>query len=804
MHFDEENNEGKKAVKLSDVVRITLRRWPWIIASVVVCVAFATLYVLRQQPTYKRTAMIVLKDEGGGNSIGSQLSAFAGMGMLSSNTNIRDEINKLQSPDVMEQVVRKLGLRTNYAKPGRFHDQILYGDSLPVLVTMPQLTDEDGVAFTLDIAANGDIKLYDISRNSLRKVGSQTVEFRQKAPIKLGVPVQTPFGQLLVTPGPSYRPGTEYTVLVGHQPVLAAANKYSGKIDIKLQDQWANTIELTASDNNLDRADDLLNAIVQTYNQNWVDNRNASTVATKEFINERLASLERELSGVDADIAAYQSTNEIPNMQQSTILYLEENQKNREKVQDYTNRIAISRYMLDYLRNPAHANEVLPTNVGIGNEGIEASIVEYNRILMGRNRLAANSSSSHPTLTNLDTQLKNMRDGIESSLVNAIASLSTYIKAAESQSGETSSKLAKMPAQQKHLLSIDRQRKVMESLYTFLLQKREENELSQAFTPYNTEMIARPYGEIQPVSPKKKLVVAFAFMLGLFIPFGYTFVQETLDSKVRSKRDLEGMSVPIIGEIPWWRNRKDLKERKAAGINEQIVVAPANRNIINDAFRVLRTNINFLTKKDGYSSNGYKTRGSIMMLTSIDANNGKSYIAVNLAVALALRNKKVIVIDADLRHGSTSETVGSPSKGLSDYLSGGVDDWRKLVVTTPDMHGADVMPVGHFPPNPTELLENEQFPYMLEEMAKKYEYVLLDCPPISSMADSKIIEKECDRCFFVVRVGHLEKAALSELEQMYRSKEYSNMAIILNGVENSAGKNGYYGYSDGYHSTNGE
>lgn len=803
MHINEENNDGKKAVKLSDVIRITLRRWPWIIASVVVCVALASLYVLRQQPTYKRTSMIVLKDESSNNSIGSQLSAFAGMGMLSSNTNIRDEINKLQSPDVMEQVVRRLGLDINYAVPGRFHDKIIYGDSLPVNVSMPDLSDDDGGSFKMEVLKNGDIRFSDFTRGDIR-TGSQPKTFNQKGVVHFGQTILTPMGRITVSPGPNYKPGTDYKLTVGRQPIIITTTKYQGKIDIKLQDQWANTIELTASDNDLQRADDILANIVDVYNQNWVDTRNATKKATKEFINERLVSLERELSGVDADIASYQSTNQIPNMHQSTILYLEENQKNREKVQGFTNRIAISSYMLEYLRNPEHANEMIPTNVGIGNDGIEASIVEYNKLLMGRNRLAANSSSNHPVLTNLDTQLKNLRNGIESSLVNAIASLNTYIAAAQSQTGETTSKLAQMPSQQKHLLSIDRQRKVMESLYTFLLQKREENELSQAFTAYNTEVIAKPNGAISPVSPKKKLVVSFAFIFGLFLPFGYTFIQESLNSKVRGKKDLEGMSIPLIGEIPWWRNRKDIKERKAAGINEQIVVAPANRNIINDAFRVLRTNINFLTKKDGYSVNGYKARGSIMMLTSIDANNGKSYVTVNLAVALALRQKKVIVVDGDLRHGTTSETVGNPSKGLSDYLSGGADDWQRLVVTSPDMHGADVMPVGHFPPNPTELLESDRFPNMIEEMAKKYDYVLLDCPPISSMADSKIIEKECDRCFFVVRVGHLDRSALAELEKMYRQKEYSNMAIILNGVEPAGGNKGYYGYSDGYHSTHGE
>lgn len=794
MHIDEENNTSAKSAKISDVIRITLRHWPWIIVSAMVCTALATFYVLRQQPTYKRTSMVVIKEESGGTSIGSQLSAFAGMGMFSSNTNIRDEINKLQSPDIMEEVVRNLRLNISYAEPGRFHDKILYGDSLPVIVDMPQLTDEQGGSFMMHIAKNGDIKLSDFQLGDIHS-GSAPVDFVQKAPVHFGKPVETPMGLLLISQGPKYKPGTEYELKIGRQPIIVTTTAFQGKIDIKLLDQWANTLELTASDNVLQRADDILDNIIKVYNESWVQTHNATTKASTEFINERLVSLERELGGVDYDIAAYQSDNLVPSIAQSTMIYMQDSQAKREQLQLLTNQITIAQYMLNYMHDPKHADDVLPANIGISS-GIEASVLEYNKILLERNRLAANSTSNHPLITGYDTRLREMRTGIEQSLSNAIASLNTQIRTASAAQTEAKTNLAKTPGQSQHILSIERKRKVMESLYTFLLQKREENQLSQAFTPYNTEVIAKPNGPMKPVSPKKKLVIALAFLFGAFLPFGYNFIRESTNTKVRDKKELEGMTIPLIGEIPWWKNRKSRKQRKAAGINEEIVVEPSNRNVVNDAFRVLRTNLNMLSKNDGTDGEGHKIRGSKVMLTSIDSDNGKSFITVNLAVALALRDKKVMVVDGDMRHGTTSEIAGSPTKGLSNYLSGSIDDWRKLVVTNPALHGADVMPVGYFPPNPTELLETERFSRMLDEMARDYDYVLIDCTPINSMADSRVIEKVCDRCLFVVRIGHLERTALPELEKMYRSKELTNMAIILNGVEPSAGLKSYYSTSE--------
>lgn len=802
MANNNQNSEGKRTVRLSDVIKITLHHWPWIVLSVVVCVSFATLYVLRSQPTYKRFSQIVIKDDSGGNSLGSQLSAFAGMGMLGSSTNIRDEINKLQSPDLMETVVRRLNLDMNYSLPGKFHDKIVYGDSLPVVVTLPDFTDADAASFKLEVSGNGDITLSDIVRSTERNPEPVMFDFVQKAPIKFGIPAKTPLGQLLVTTGPAYVPGQEYTVMIDRQPIIAAANDYSGKIDIQLQDQWANTIEFTAVDNDLQRADDLLTNMVQVYNENWIRNQNETSKSTNKFISERLVAIERDLSGVDSDIADYQSSNLVPDLVLSTTRYMQTDQKAEELVLNLNNRLQVTKFLKQYLDNPSNRNTVLPVNVGIESPAIEKQISEYNKQLLERERLATNSSEHHPLLESMDSQLNNMYTAIRSSVDNEISSLSEQLRNVRGVKGEATSKIANSPVQAKHLLSVERQRKVMESLYTFLLQKREENELTQVFTPSNTEVIAKPFGDLMPVSPKKKLIVAFAFLFGFCLPFGVTFIKEVTNTKVRSKKEIEELSIPLVGEIPWWRDRKGDKDRKAAGIDERIVVEPSNRNIINDAFRVLRTNVNFLTKNDGMVD-GERKRGSVIMMTSIDANNGKSFVSANLAVSLALREKKVIVIDGDLRHGSTSELIGSPSKGISDFLSGGASDWRSLVVTDGSMQGADVLPVGHFPPNPTELLEGERFSDMVAEMSRQYDYVIVDCPPVNAMADARIIEKVSDRCIFVVRIGHLDRENLPELEKLYKNKEYKNMSVILNGIQ-QYGRNKMYGYSDGYHSNSGK
>ncbi|MDE7147742.1 MAG: polysaccharide biosynthesis tyrosine autokinase, partial [Duncaniella sp.] len=369
--------------------------------------------------------------------------------------------------------------------------------------------------------------------------------------------------------------------------------------------------------------------------------------------------------------------------------------------------------------------------------------------------------------------------------------LNMQISSLQGSQASTTSKIASNPSQAKYLLSVERQQKVKESLYLFLLQKREENELSQAFTAYNTKIVERPGGSSLPTFPNKRNVLMVSFLLGLAIPFGIIYFKESNNTKVRGRKDVEHLAVPFLGELPQHGHDK----KNVADEANTIVVEGGKRDIINEAFRVLRTNVEFMCN----SSEGNK----VIAMTSFNPGSGKSFVSMNLGMAIALKGKKVLIVDGDMRHGSTSAYMGSPARGLADYLSGAVADVDPLIVKTPECQNLQVLPIGSIPPNPTELLESPRFGELIGELKARFDYVIIDCPPIEVVADAQIIDKFADRTFFVIRAGLFERSMLPELDRLYEEKKYRNMSFILNGSRNDQGRYGYshtyrYGYGYGY------
>lgn len=343
---------------------------------------------------------------------------------------------------------------------------------------------------------------------------------------------------------------------------------------------------------------------------------------------------------------------------------------------------------------------------------------------------------------------------------------------------------------------MERQQKVKEALYLFLLQKREENELSQAFTAYNTRIVTPPHGSRLPTAPVRNNILLVAFALGVFIPVVVVIMRENMNTRIRGRKDLEGLTVPFIGEIPLFiRKKKGVFRGKMPEV-KAVVVKEGSRNIINEAFRVLRTNLGLITGKDKTSN--------IIVITSFNPGSGKSFLTMNIAMSLAIKKKKVLVIDGDLRHGSVSSYINSPQPGLSDYLSGRVERLTDIIATDKRQAHLDILPVGTIPPNPTELLFNDRLKQVIDTVREQYDYVLIDCPPIELVADTQIIEKQADRTIFVLRTGLFERSMLAELENIYSEKKYKNMCMILNGTIGNGGSYGYhygyhYGYGYGYH-----
>ncbi|WP_281962412.1 GumC family protein [Bacteroides nordii] len=776
-------------LRIQDLLYLCLARWKWFVLSLMVTIGVATVYLLRTPAVYTRTASVLIKEDSKGKSVSSDLESFSEFGLFQSGTNVNNGLITFQSPALMTEVVKRLRLDMNYFVPGKFHRQVAYGLTLPVDVTINDLPENESAGFTLKIQPDGTLYLSDFIRN-----GTDLDEKDVKG--SLLDSITTPLGKIIIHTTPNYVKGEAYTLYVGKSSLYNAVNSCSSNLSVSLNSEKASVIDLSFKDNSTQRAEDVLSMLISVYNENWVKDKNQIAVSTSMFINERLGVIERELGNVDEDISSYKSEHLLPDVQAASSMYMAQSSEANAQILSLNNQLYMTRYIRNYLANDANRTQLLPANSGIESANIESQIAEYNKQLLQRNSLVANSSTENPLVVDMDQALASMRGAIIRSIDNQIVTLNSQIKSLRQTEQQTTSRIAANPTQAKYLLSVERQQKVKEALYLFLLQKREENELSQAFTAYNTRIVTPPHGSMLPTSPVHKNIFMVAFALGLLIPVVIIFMRENMNTRVRGRKDLENLTIPFIGEIPLFtRKKKGILGKKPQEV-KAVVVKEGNRDIINEAFRVLRTNLEFMTGKDKTSN--------VIIMTSFNPGSGKSFLTMNIAMSLAIKGKKVLVIDGDLRHASASSYIDSPDKGLSDYLGGRIDNLDEIIVPDPKHKSMDILPVGTIPPNPTELLFDERLKQTIDTVREQYDYVLIDCPPVELVADTQIIEKLADRTIFVVRAGLLERSMLSELEKIYDEKKYKNMSLILNGTEGSGGRYGYcygyrYGYGSGYH-----
>ena len=610
----------------------------------------------------------------------------------------------------MTEVVKRLRLDMNYFVRGKFHRQVAYGLTLPVDVTINDLPENESAGFTLEIQPDGTLYLSDFIRN-----GTDLEEKDVKG--SLLDSITTPLGKIIIHTTPNYVKGEAYTLYVGKSSLYNAVNSCSSNLSVSLNSEKASVIDLSFKDNSTQRAEDVLSMLISVYNENWVKDKNQIAVSTSMFINERLGVIERELGNVDEDISSYKSEHLLPDVQAASSMYMAQSSAANAQILSLNNQLYMTRYIRNYLANDANRTQLLPANSGIESANIESQIAEYNKQLLQRNSLVANSSTENPLVVDMDQALASMRGAIIRSIDNQIVTLNSQIKSLRQTEQQTTSRIAANPTQAKYLLSVERQQKVKEALYLFLLQKREENELSQAFTAYNTRIVTPPHGSMLPTSPVHKNIFMVAFALGLLIPIVIIFMRENMNTRVRGRKDLENLTIPFIGEIPLFtRKKKGILGKKPQEV-KAVIVKEGNRDIINEAFRVLRTNLEFMTGKDKTSN--------VIIMTSFNPGSGKSFLTMNIAVSLAIKGKKVLVIDGDLRHASASSYIDSPDKGLSDYLGGRIDNLDEIIVPDPKHKSMDILPVGTIPPNPTELLFDERLKQTIDTVREQYDLSLI-------------------------------------------------------------------------------
>ena len=799
--IDNFNRQGNDEFNVKEFIFRCLSKWNWFALSLLVFMSFAAYKVSTTHPTYSRYTDILIKN-GEQGKLGDQMEKFASMGAFRGNTTVYNEIHAIQSPANIYEVTRRLNLNMNYEGKGTFYNKVLYGRTLPVQASICNIPEDAYAKFTIDLNPDGTCSLYDFVLN----YGINSIE--DKSTIVNGRihtagstatdTVKTPIGEIVISPMPHYaQSGEKRTIYVTRNSVRATANQYSAALSYAIKDKEADVITISLTDRSIQRAEDVLNTVIDVYNERWIADKNQIATSTSAFINARLADISKELENVDSVISTYKSENLLPDVQAATSIYMNKSQRINTEIIELNNELSISRYIADYLTNSTTKDQILPA-LQVSNGSISTQITEYNRTMLQRNNLVANSSIDNPLVKDLDASLTLMRAAIITSVENQIKALNTQIAALQNEEKQTTARIAQSPTQTKFLASEGRNQTVKEQLYLFLLQKREENELSKAFTAYNTRVITPPTGSFAAIGPNKQKILLFHFAIALVCPAALILLIQFMDTKIRGRKDLEGVTLPIVGEIPLsYRKKRSLPWNKQKE-QLQVVVKNGNRNFINEAFRVLRTNIEFMLKD---------SNSKVIILTSFNPGSGKSFIAMNTGVSLALKGKKVIIIDGDMRHASLSSFINSPKAGLSNYLAGLTNDIDKLIVKSEEYKNLSIIPVGTIPPNPSELLSDKRLEDLIGKLRGEYDYVIIDCPPVDIVTDTDIIEKVADRTMFVVRCGLLERSVVPELNSLDSEKRFKNISIIINGTDISSGRYGYrygsryghgYGYGYGY------
>lgn len=778
------HGQSNDFLTLQELFGLCLAKWYWFVIALAVTLGVAVAYILSTPPVYLRSASLLIKEEGKGQSFSGDVSStFSDMGLFQVNTNVNNELVSLQSPAVMMDVVKRLHLDVDYAVEGSFYRKVIYGRTLPYIVSFLDLQDSETASLTLLPSDSCRIKLADFTRN-----GDEVTLSSDGVEGALSDTLSTPLGRVLVQPSFYYDKEFASPVHVSRISLNGAVARYQSALSVSLNDEKTTIINLSLRDVCPQRAEEVLNTLIAVYNENWVKDKNQIAVSTSLFINERLGVIERELGNVDEDISSFKSEHQMPDVEAASSLYMAQSSENNARILALNTQLSMAHYIRNYLSNAGSRNQLLPANSGLESANIEQQITEYNNMQLQRNSLVANSSEQNPLVVDLDRSLQAMRSAIISSVDNLVVTLNTRIHTLQQSEAKTVERITASPTQAKYLLSVERQQKVKEALYLFLLQKREENELSQAFTAYNTRIITPPGGSMLPVAPLKKNILLVALAIGLLVPAVVLFLRETMDTTVRGKKDLEGLSLPFVGEIP------EHIHKKSDGDEAAILVKQGKRDVVNEAFRVLRTNLEFMTHT--------QQSENVMLVTSFNPGSGKTFLTRNLAYSLVLKGKRVLIIDGDLRRASLSLLAGSPRQGLSDYLGGSLSDPDRLIIETPYSPLLHLIPVGTVPPNPTELLGDERLSALLASLRSRYDYIFIDCPPVDIVADTQILNRLADRTLFVVRVGMLKREMLSELEAMYADKRFKGMAVVLNGAVSSHSRYGYrYGYHYGYGSS---
>ncbi|MDP4238026.1 MAG: polysaccharide biosynthesis tyrosine autokinase [Bacteroidota bacterium] len=765
------NSSNTEIINIREILIKYLQKWHWFLISVIVCLAIAYFYLKTTNEQFDvQTTILIRKDNSKSGLL--DMSMLDGLGGVSGTSKeVEDEIQLLSSKTLMTNVIKSLGIETEYyEKNGLRYDEI-YPLTPLKLITPPLFNDtvKQSVLFKLKRKDAG----YQIDFKSGR------FSERYEVP-DLNKTINTPLGAFKFQQILPIKVGDSFKIISNSTRLLTDA--YCSSIKANSATKKSNAINVSTVSACPKKSEAVLDKLIELYNQDAVIDKNLIATSTAAFVQERIKLIGTELLDVEMNVENYKKKNKLTDITTDADIFLQSASEYDTKLAGLETQLNLVGYIEAYVKDNKHHYDLVPANLGIEDKSLLQLMADYNKELLERMKLLRTTNERNPVLMQMEQQLKEQRN----SIIVSIASIKDGLKIAKKDVlGKTSqfnSRINGVPTQERELTEILRQKEIKSKLYLFLLQKREENALSLASTIPSAKTIDPAYSSLAPVSPKRTMIYFLALLLGIILPMVYIYVADLLNNKILDSKELKRLiKVPYLGSIGL---------KKDAGI---VVVREGLTTPIVEMFRIIRTNIQFMLAGK---------EKPVILITSSISGEGKSFTAINLAMTFALLKKKVILVGLDIRSPMLGNYLHlSKEKGITIYISDESYIAEDIIVPS-DLHPyLDVIPAGPVPPNPAELMMNQRLDDLFLQLREMYDYIIIDSAPIGLVSDTYLLNRLADNCVYVARQNYTPREACTLINEIYEHNKLNNMSVILNGTDESSGYGYGYGYGQRHHKT---
>ncbi len=766
---DVNEEEESSSFNLRSIITLIYLNWYWILLSAIVCYAGAKLYLRYTPPTYSADMKVFIKEQGT-TKRSSSVATLEELGVISTTSGFGNEMEILASTAIAARTVQTLKLYTSYRMEGRVIDQELYKNS-PIIVDLAE-----GNLRDLQTRINLVVTRKNSGIHVEGNIGGANPFTHDVKDLPATVP--TAVGPLIFQRNAGYKMPSDRKLFVTIDPVINAGRRYAGKVVVSGAQENISVATVRMVDTQMERALDYLGEILNSYNDDANDDKNAVAEKTRQFIDDRIAVIRRGLDSTEANLESYKRSHELINLANNATSALSGSQSYQKEQVNMQTQLTLLKSLIDYASNPSNMRQIIPSNLGLSNAQLASSIDQYNSIVQERNRLLKTSSESNPTVARLTAQLEDLWPAIGTSLRTLYQDLMVQKSSIDNQYQMYSSRVSSTPTQERVLGNIDRQQEIQSSLYLMLLQKREQNYISMASEASKARVIdaPKPLGKVAPDSRK---IIMGAVALGLILPIILLFLLSLMRYRIEGRNDIEQLTkLPILADIPLAKVEKD-----SAGI----VVNKNKNGMMEEAFRGLRTNLRFVLPDPE----------KVVAVTSCIPGEGKTFVASNLAMSLALLGKRVLIIGLDIRKPRLAEMfkMEDRKKGITSFLVLEKPDYDLLEAQISNSgfdKNLDILPAGVIPPNPTELISRHVLDDAINYLRTKYDFIVLDTPPIGLVSDTLELARTADATVVVTRADYSIKANFEMINAIAKDKKMPKVNLVLNGIDLKKKKYGYY------------